>query len=150
MSPQYLCVKKPLKMANDQRNVVMLNYATITLSSEWKKIQSKKQNDVISLFILAKVAAKWQLLHVTLLFWNSKGENKLQICDFSRYFSRKGKKFSRNFEPFAYFSKNHLCNYSKTILIIHLRCDEYRWIKALTLSRFLFTEPELNNNIVLV
>ena len=39
MSPQYLCVNKPLKMANDQRNEVMhiarqLNYVAITLSSD--------------------------------------------------------------------------------------------------------------------
>ena len=46
----------------------------------------------------------WQLL--TLLFRKSEDENKSQICDFSRYFSRKGKKFSRkcdcigrNFKP---------------------------------------------------
>ena len=59
MSPQYLRVKKPLKMANDRRNGAVhvtsqLNYSTITLSSE--KIHSKKQNNfVIYLFILAKV-----------------------------------------------------------------------------------------------
>ena len=35
-------------------------------------------------------AAKWQLL--ALSFQKSEGENKSQICDFSRYFSRKGKK----------------------------------------------------------
>ena len=98
MSPQYLCVKKPLKMANDRRNgdvhvTSQLNYSTITLSSE--KSHSKKQNNfVISLFILAKVAAKWQLL--TLLFRNSEGDNKSQICDLSRYFSRKGKKLVAN------------------------------------------------------
>ena len=67
MSPQYLCVKKPLKMVNDQRNGAVhvtsqLNYSTIMLSSE--KIHSEKQ--IILSFILAKVAAKWQLL--TLLF----------------------------------------------------------------------------------
>ena len=38
-SPQYLCVKKPLQMANDRRNGAVhvtsqLNYSTITLSSE--------------------------------------------------------------------------------------------------------------------
>ena len=69
MSPQYLCVKKPLKMANDRRNGAVhvtsqLNYSTITLS---EKIHSEKQNSFviylliylfIYLFILAKVAAK--------------------------------------------------------------------------------------------
>ena len=54
MGPQYLCVKKPLKMANDRRNGAVhitsqLNYSTITLSSE--KFHSKKQNNfVIYLF----------------------------------------------------------------------------------------------------
>ena len=54
MSPQYICVKKPLKMANDRRNGAVhvtsqLNYSTITLSSE--KIHSEKQNNfVIYLF----------------------------------------------------------------------------------------------------
>ena len=90
MSPQYLCVKKLLKIANDRWNgsvhvTSQLHYSTITLSSE--KIDSEKQNNfVIYLFILAKVAAKWQLL--TLLFRKSEGDNKWQICDFSRYFSR--------------------------------------------------------------
>ena len=75
------------------RNIQQPNHASITLSSDWKKIHGEKQNNfVISLFILAKVAAKWQLL--SLLFWKGKGENKSQICDFSRYFSPKGKKFS--------------------------------------------------------
>ena len=70
MSPQYLCVKKPLRMANDRRNGAVhvtsqLNYSTITLS---EKIHScEKQNNFviylliylfIYLFILAKVAAK--------------------------------------------------------------------------------------------
>ena len=98
MSPQYLCVKKPLKMANDRRNGAVhvtsqLNYSAITLSSE--KIYREKQNNfVIYIFILAKVAAKWQLL--TLLFRKSEGDNKSQICDFSRYFSRKGKTLVAN------------------------------------------------------
>ena len=54
MSPQYLCVKKPLKMANDRRNGAVhvtsqLNYSTITLS---EKTHSEKQNNfVIYLFI---------------------------------------------------------------------------------------------------
>ena len=54
MSPQYMCVKKPLKMANDQgigavHVTSQLNYSTITLSSE--KIHSEKQNNfVIYLF----------------------------------------------------------------------------------------------------
>ena len=65
MSLQYLCVKKLLKMANDPRNgfehvTSQLNYATIILHGE------KQNNFVISLFILVKVAAMWQLL--TLLF----------------------------------------------------------------------------------
>ena len=102
MSPQYLCVKKLLKMANDRRNGAVhvtsqLNYYTITLPSE--KIHSEKQNNFviylfIYLFILAKVAAKWQLL--TLLFRKNEGDNKSQICDFSRYFSRKGKNLVAN------------------------------------------------------
>ena len=67
------------------------NDATIKLSWDWKKSDGKKQsNFVISLFILAKVAAKWQLL--TFLLQKSKGESKSQICDFSRNFGRKGKK----------------------------------------------------------
>ena len=84
-------------MANDRRNgsvhiTSQLNYSTMTLSLE--KIHSEKQhNFVIYLFILAKVAAKWQLL--SLLFRKSEGD-KLQICDFSRYFSRKGKKLVVN------------------------------------------------------
>ena len=88
-------------MANDRRNgsvheTLQLNYSTIMLSSE--KIHSEKQsNFVIYLFILAKVAAKWQLL--SLLFRNSEGDNKSQICDFSRYFSRKCDCIGRNFEP---------------------------------------------------
>ena len=85
-------------MANDRKNGAVhltsqLNYSTITLSSE--KIHSEKQNNfVIYLFILAKVAAKWQML--TLLFRKSEGDNKSQICDFSRYFSRKGKNLVAN------------------------------------------------------
>ena len=71
------------------------NYATISLSSDWKKTQGEKQNDfVISSFILVKRAAKWQLL--TLLFRKNEDENKLHICDFSRYFSRKEKKSVAN------------------------------------------------------
>ena len=102
MSPQYLCVKKLLKMANDRRNgaahvTSQLNYYTITLPSE--KIHSEKQNNFviylfIYLFILAKVAAKWHLL--TLLFQKNESDNKSQICDFSRYFSRKGKNLVAN------------------------------------------------------
>ena len=98
MSPQYLCIKKPLKMANDRRNGAVhvtsqLNYSTITLSSE--KIDSEKQNNfAIYLFILAKLAAKWQLR--TLLFQKSEGDNKSQNCDFTRYFSRKGKNLVTN------------------------------------------------------
>lgn len=64
--------------------------------------QETKQFYLFIYFI--KVAANWQLL--PLLFRERKCENKSQICDFSRYFSRKGKKFSRkcncighNFEP---------------------------------------------------
>ena len=53
MSPQYLCVKKPLKMVNDQRNGAVhvtsqLNYSTIMLSSE--KIHSEKQNNFVIYF----------------------------------------------------------------------------------------------------
>ena len=56
------------------------------------KIHGKKQNNsVISFFILLK---NWQL--VTLLFQKRRGKNKSQICDFSRYFSRKGKKLVAN------------------------------------------------------
>ena len=64
-----MCVKKLLKVATNRRNgavhvTLQLNYSTITLSSE--KIHSEKQNNfVIYLFILAKVAAKWQLLTAT-------------------------------------------------------------------------------------
>ena len=66
MSPQYLCVKKLLKMANDRRNGAVhvtsqLNYSTITLS---EKITVRNKTILsfiylfIYLFILAKVAAK--------------------------------------------------------------------------------------------
>ena len=41
----------------------------------------------------------------------------------------------------AYFSTNHLYNYSKTV--IHLRWGKYRWLKILILSRFLFTDIQL-------
>ena len=97
MSPQYRCVKKPLKMANDRRNGAVhvtsqLNYSTIMLSSE--KIHSEKQNNFVIYFVLAKVAAKWQLL--TLLFRTSEGDNKSRSCDFSRFFSRKEKNLVAN------------------------------------------------------
>ena len=65
------------------------------VSSDLKTIHSEKQMILsfiylfIYLFILEKVAAKWQLL--TILFRKSEGENKSQICDFSRYFISKGK-----------------------------------------------------------
>jgi hypothetical protein len=49
-----------------------------------------------------------------------------------------------------FFSNNHLCNYTKTI--IRLRLGEYRWIKTSTSSRFLFsdsfTSPWLQRIIV--
>ena len=51
-------------------------------------------NKIILPLILPKVAAKWQLL--TLLFREAKGDNKSQICDFSRYFSRKGNNLVAN------------------------------------------------------
>ena len=70
MSLQYLCIKKPLKMVNDRKNTTVpvfngmferstvtsqLNYATIKVSSDSKKIHGKKQNNfVISLFIFIK------------------------------------------------------------------------------------------------
>ena len=54
---------------------------------------AKNKTTVISLFILAKVAEKWS--QITLLFRQSKGEDKSKICEFSRYFSRRGKNFSR-------------------------------------------------------
>ena len=64
-------------MANGAVHVTsQLNYSTITLSSE--KIHSVKQNNfVIYLFILAKVAAQWQML--TLLFRKSEGDNKSNL-----------------------------------------------------------------------
>ena len=102
MSPQYLCVKELLKMANDQKNATVsvltpcvkevtwqLTYATIKVSSDWKKIHGKKQNNFVIFLYFIKVAANWQL--VTLLFQKSRDENKLQICNFSGYLSRKGK-----------------------------------------------------------
>ena len=66
------------------------NYAIFRLKENSRR---ETNNFVISSFILVKRAVKWQLL--TLLFRKSEDENKSQICDFSRYFSRKGrKKFS--------------------------------------------------------
>ena len=61
MSPQYLCVKKPLKMANDQRNEAMhvtlqLNYSTIMLSSE--KIHGEKQNNRQLFIYFSKSSSK--------------------------------------------------------------------------------------------
>ena len=51
MTPQYLCVKKPLKMANGRRNGV------VHVTSQ--KIHGDKQNNfVTSFFILAKGAEK--------------------------------------------------------------------------------------------
>ena len=48
------------------------------LSSDWKKIHAKKRdNFLISSFILAKLAGKWQLL--ILLFQKGKGENTEKI-----------------------------------------------------------------------
>ena len=107
---------KPLKMANDRRNgavhVTQLNHSTITLSSE--KFHSEKQNNfVMYLFILAKVAAKWQLL--TLLFRKNKGDNKSQICDFSRYFSCKCDCIGRNFEPCCVLTS--ITNFKVTLII---------------------------------
>jgi len=71
----------------------------------------------------AKVAANWQL--VILLFQKSRGENKSQICNFSRYFSRKGNKFSRNcycigcnFEPWT-------C--TQTLVCLAYICVGFSW-----------------------
>ena len=93
-----MCVKKPLKMANDRRNghsitaKLLYNYAIFRENSQ--RETKEFCHLFIYLFILAKVAAKWQLL--TLLFRKSKGDNKSQICDFSRYFGRKGKNLVAN------------------------------------------------------
>ena len=89
----FLC-KETIENGQWSKDVTtQLNYATIKLSSDSQKIHQKKENNFVSsLFILVKVATKWQLL--TLLFRKSKGENKSQICNSSRYFSHKGKKFS--------------------------------------------------------
>ena len=75
MSPQYFVCKETAENGElyQRSGVVHLTAqcATITLSSDWKKIHSEKQNNfVISLFILPKVAAKWQLL--TLCFKRTK------------------------------------------------------------------------------
>ena len=73
----------------------MLDAPLITLQLRYlqREFTSRKNNFVIYLFILTK-AAKWQLL--TLLFRKSEGDNKSQICDFSRYFRRKGKNLVAN------------------------------------------------------
>ena len=124
-------------MANDRRNGAVqvtsqLNYYTITLPSE--KIHSEKQNNfVIYLFILAKVAAKWQLL--ILLFRKNEGDNKSQICDFSRYFSRKGKHLVANATVLVAISSPDFVKLSTvpTIVIAHMFCISrdtqisYRW-----------------------
>ena len=68
---------------------LLYNYAIFRENSE-----RETKNFVIYLFVLAKVAAKWQLL--TLLFGKSEGDNKSQICDFSRYFNRKEKNLVAN------------------------------------------------------
>ena len=84
-SPILVCKETAKNGKWSKEETSQLNWATIKLSSDWKKIHSKKQNNfVISLFILAKVAAKWQLL--ALLFQKNK-DDKLQICNFSRSFS---------------------------------------------------------------
>ena len=80
-------------MVNDRRNGAVhvtsqLNYSTITLSSE--KMHSEKQNNfVIYLFILAKVAAKWQLL--TLLFRKSEGDKSPKFATCADILVAKGK-----------------------------------------------------------
>ena len=80
-------------MANDRRNGAVhvtsqLNYSTITLPSE--KIHSEKQNNfVIYLFILAKVAAKWQLL--TLLFRKNEGDKSRKFATSPDILVAKGK-----------------------------------------------------------
>ena len=70
----------------------------ITLQLRYLQRKFTARNKIILsfiyLFILAKVAAKWQLL--TLLFQKSEGDNKSQICDFSRHFGHKGKNLVTN------------------------------------------------------
>jgi len=120
MSPQYLCVKKPLKMVNDRKDTTLpvfnamlersniaaelrYNFIKIKRYLQLEKIHDKKQNNFVQFLYYITVAANWQL--VILLFQKSGGKNKSQICDFSGYFSRKGNKLSckcncigRNFE----------------------------------------------------
>ena len=103
-----MCVKKPLKMANDLKNATVpvfgamfergdiaakLRYNQGILRLNENSWQETKQFCYFFLYFI-KIAANWQL--VTLLFRKSRGKNKSQICEFSRYFSRKGKKLVAN------------------------------------------------------
>ena len=85
------------------------NYTTLLryLQIEKNSRQETKQCCYFFLYFL-KVATNWQL--VILLFRKSRGENKSQICDFSRYFSRKGNKFSRNCDCIGRNFEAWLCN----------------------------------------
>ena len=69
-----------------QVTILQLNYATIKLSSDWKKIHDEKQNNFVTFFIYFS-KLKWQQSGnlLTLMFRKSEGENKSQICDFSRF-----------------------------------------------------------------
>ena len=83
-----LCLQGAKSMKKSSHNFTTGHRSLVAIS----QILGAKSSHgiVLSLFILAKVEANWQLQ--TLLFCKSKGENKSEICNFSRYFSRKGKK----------------------------------------------------------
>ena len=69
---------------------------------------------------------------VTFLFRKSRGKNKLQICDFSRYFSRKGKKkftrkydcIGRNFEPHLIL-KRDACWCAERVIFLKYYLGDY-------------------------
>jgi len=102
---------------------LQLNNATIKVSSDCTNSwQETKQFSYFFLYFI-KVAPNWQL--VILLFRKSTGESKSQICNFSRYFSRKGNKFSRkcycighNFEPWT-------C--TRTLVCLAYICVGFSW-----------------------
>ena len=53
MSPQYLCVKKPLKMANDRRKQAKLRY-----NYAIAKIHGKKQSNFVIFTYFSKSSSK--------------------------------------------------------------------------------------------
>ena len=69
MSPQYLCVKKPLKLASNRGFRCCTRSIAVKLrssSAQYLQIERnsrpKAKHSFNTLFILGKVAAKWQVL----------------------------------------------------------------------------------------